>query len=74
MSDRPAIRVPLILLVSFLLTLFGGGFLYLAGAKADRTSVEALGRAVDAKADKDAVKEIQQDVRDLRNHFLGPRR
>ena len=63
--SHPSLKVPLILLVGFLLTLMatGAGFLH--------ARVTALD---ERKADKEVVKEIAQDVREIRQFLLGPRR
>ena len=50
-------RVPWIVLVAFLLAAMGSGYLHLDTKKADKTTVE----------------QMAIDIRDLRNHFLGPR-
>lgn len=60
-----SLKVPLIIIVAFLLTLMGtvGGLL--------NARVNTLD---ERKADKETVAEIRSDVRELRNFFLGPKR
>jgi hypothetical protein len=64
-NGNGSLKVPLILLVIFLLTL-GGTVVGWLNAR-----VSALD---ERKADKESVAEIQKDVRDIRNYLLGPRR
>lgn len=52
-----AFRVPLIAALTGILLLFGAGFAYLDAKKAD----------------KDAITQIQQDVREIRAFLMGPK-
>ena len=53
-----ALRVPWILLIAFLLSIMGAGYV----------------RLDSQKADKDQVAELQKDVREIRDFLIGPRR
>lgn len=52
------LKIPWIILIAFLLTLMGAGYVILDGKKADRESVNA----------------IRDDVREIRTFLMGPRR